>query len=153
MIEYRHKLERKQFMNWNLEHTYQSLSPYFHRKGKGSSFPKVEGVVWNRNLARELGIGEEGEEIDWEIFAGNQFPRNSKPIHQAYCGHQFGYFNILGDGRAILLGEQVTEKGRYDIQLKGSGRTPFSRGGDGRATLGPMLREYLISESMYHLGI
>src|SRR5690606_9112488 len=78
----------------------------------------------------------------------------AQPLAQAYAGHQFGYFTMLGDGRAILLGEQIAPSGmRYDIQLKGSGRTPYSRGGDGRAVLGPMLREYIISEAMHALGI
>ncbi len=76
------------------------------------------------------------------------------PIAQAYAGHQFGYFTMLGDGRALLIGEQITPEGqRFDVQLKGSGRTPYSRGGDGRAALGPMLREYIISEALNNLGI
>ncbi|MEO5822305.1 MAG: protein adenylyltransferase SelO, partial [Vicinamibacteraceae bacterium] len=88
------------------------------------------------------------------IFAGNALPEGAQPIAQAYAGHQFGHFTRLGDGRAILLGEQVDPAGvRRDIQLKGPGRTPFSRGGDGRAALGPMLREYIISEAMHALGI
>ena len=89
-----------------------------------------------------------------DVFAGNQLPEGAAPIAQAYAGHQFANFTMLGDGRAILLGEQITPEGnRYDIGLKGSGRTPYSRGGDGRAALGPMLREYIISEAMYALGI
>ncbi|HZK47884.1 MAG TPA: protein adenylyltransferase SelO family protein, partial [Atopostipes sp.] len=85
---------------------------------------------------------------------GNDYPKGAALIAQAYGGHQFGHFTILGDGRAMLIGEQITPKGeRYDIQLKGSGRTAYSRGGDGRAGLGPMLREYLISESMHNLRI
>src|SRR5690625_2449482 len=89
------------------------------------------------------------------IFSGNTILDDAKPISQAYAGHQFGHFTMLGDGRAILLGEHVTRdtEQRYDIQFKGSGTTPYSRGGDGRAGLGPMLREYLISEAMAHLGI
>jgi len=89
-----------------------------------------------------------------EIFSGNRIPPEAEPIAQAYAGHQFGHFTMLGDGRAILLGEHITPSdGRWDIQLKGSGRTPYSRRGDGRATLGPMLREYIISEAMHALGI
>ena len=81
-------------------------------------------------------------------------PDGARPIAQAYAGHQFGHFTALGDGRAILLGEQITPSGdRVDIQLKGAGPTPFSRRGDGRAALGPMLREYIISEAMHALGI
>jgi uncharacterized protein YdiU (UPF0061 family) len=88
------------------------------------------------------------------IFAGNAVPEAGRPLAQAYAGHQFGHFTALGDGRAILLGEQITPSGdRVDIQLKGAGRTPFSRRGDGRAALGPMLREYIISEAMHALGI
>ena len=88
------------------------------------------------------------------LLSGNTLIADSDPIAQAYAGHQFGHFTNLGDGRAILLGEHVTADGRrLDVQLKGSGRTPYSRGGDGRAALGPMLREYIISEAMYGLGI
>src|SRR5690606_38567293 len=88
------------------------------------------------------------------VLAGNEPPEGSSPLAQAYAGHQFGNFTMLGDGRALLLGEQLTPNGeRFDIQLKGAGRTPYSRGGDGRAALRPMLREYLISEAMDGLGI
>ena len=81
-------------------------------------------------------------------------PKNSNSIAQAYAGHQFGHFTMLGDGRAVLIGEHLSKnKKRYDIQFKGSGKTAFSRNGDGRAALGPMLREYIISESMHHLNI
>ena len=81
-------------------------------------------------------------------------PKNSNSIAQAYAGHQFGHFTMLGDGRAVLIGEHLSkDKKRYDIQFKGSGKTIFSRNGDGRAALGPMLREYVISESMYKLNI
>src|SRR5690606_23913656 len=89
-----------------------------------------------------------------KILAGSEIPEGAEPIAQAYAGHQFGNFTMLGDGRAVLLGEQITPDGqRFDIQLKGSGRTAYSRGGDGRATIGPMLREYIISEAMHGLGI
>ena len=89
-----------------------------------------------------------------ELFTGNTLPEGANPIAQAYAGHQFGHLAILGDGRAIVLGEHITPTNqRYDIQFKGSGRTPYSRGGDGKAALGPMLREYIISEAMYHLNI
>jgi serine/tyrosine/threonine adenylyltransferase len=88
------------------------------------------------------------------VFAGNKIPDGASPLAQAYAGHQFGHFTMLGDGRAVLIGEQITPTGeRFDIQLKGSGRTPYSRGGDGRAAIGPMLREYIISEAMHGLGI
>ena len=108
-----------------------------------------EMVLWNGDLAADLGL-----EKDLGLYAGNCVPESLNPIAQAYAGHQFGHFTMLGDGRAILLGEAVDrEGGVWDVQLKGSGRTPFSRGGDGRAALEPMLREYLISEAMVALGI
>ena len=89
-----------------------------------------------------------------DLFSGQQIPKGSAPFSQAYAGHQFGHFTILGDGRAHILGEHLSPNGnRYDIQFKGSGRTPYSRGGDGKAVLGPMLREYIISEAMHYLGI
>jgi serine/tyrosine/threonine adenylyltransferase len=113
-------------------------------------------VILNRPLAEMLGFdadalgGEEGA----AVLAGNQLPPGAKPIAQAYAGHQYGHFTTLGDGRAILLGEQITPRGeRFDIQLKGAGPTPYSRRGDGRAALGPMLREYIISEAMHALRI
>src|SRR5204863_9300280 len=94
----------------------------------------------------------QSENAAW--FAGNVLPPGASPIAQAYSGHQYGNFVRLGDGRAILLGEQITPRGeRFDIHLKGSGPTPYSRRGDGRAALGPMLREYIISEAMHALGI
>ncbi|MES2985286.1 MAG: YdiU family protein [Pseudomonadota bacterium] len=113
-------------------------------------------LLFNGELAGALGLdskllsGEQGT----AIFAGNRLPEGASPLAQAYAGHQFGHFTMLGDGRAILLGEHLMADGRrFDIQLKGSGRTPFSRSGDGRAALAPMLREYIISEAMYALGI
>ena len=111
--------------------------------------------MFNRPLAIALGLEPETLEQDGAaIFAGNALPEGSRPIAQAYAGHQFGHFTSLGDGRAILLGEQITPAGdRVDIQLKGGGPTRFSRRGDGRAALGPMLREYIISEAMHALGI
>ncbi|HBG00662.1 MAG TPA: hypothetical protein DDW87_03695, partial [Firmicutes bacterium] len=107
-------------------------------------------------LAQSLGLDAEAlkREAGVAILAGNQNPPGGVPLAQAYAGHQFGHFTMLGDGRAILIGEQITPSGRrYDLQLKGSGRTPYSRGGDGKSTLGPMLREYMISEAMYALKI
>ncbi len=113
-------------------------------------------VRFNSDLAVALGLDPEAlnSETGTEILAGNRIPEGAQPLAQAYAGHQFGHFTMLGDGRALLLGEQVTPSGEcFDIQLKGSGRTPYSRGGDGRAALGPMLREYLISEAMHALGV
>ena len=110
-------------------------------------------VVLNRPLAEALGLNAD-ELNDAAIFAGNIMPEGAEPLAQAYAGHQYAHFTMLGDGRAILLGEQITPSGeRFDIQLKGPGPTPFSRRGDGRAALGPMLREYIISEAMHALGI
>lgn len=113
-------------------------------------------VIVNDTLADELGLNADalGRDEGVSVFAGNRVPDGAFPLAQAYAGHQFGHFTMLGDGRAILIGEQLTPKGeRYDIHLKGSGRTPYSRGGDGRAALGPMLREYIMSEAMHALGI
>lgn len=137
---------------WNLEASYTNLPEKFYSKMKPEPVSDPTLVLFNVSLAEELGLQEEISENP-EIFSGNELPNNSEPLAQAYAGHQFGHFTMLGDGRAILLGEQVTPDGeRYDIQLKGSGKTPYSRGGDGRAALGPMLREFIISEAMYALG-
>ena len=113
-------------------------------------------MLFNFPLAKALGLDVEALQsaAGTAVFVGNRIPEGSLPLAQAYAGHQFGHFTMLGDGRAHLLGEQITPQGeRFDIQLKGSGRTPYSRGGDGRAALGPMLREYIVSEAMYGLGI
>jgi serine/tyrosine/threonine adenylyltransferase len=114
-------------------------------------------IKFNEPLASELGIDMRGLGPDAlaAVFAGNVIPPGAEPIAMAYAGHQFGTFvPQLGDGRAILLGEVLDRNGeRRDIQLKGAGRTPFSRGRDGRAALGPVLREYLVSETMHALGI
>lgn len=111
-------------------------------------------MVFNHPLAQLLGLNGPALSERAAIFAGNELPEGAEPLAQAYAGHQYGHFTGLGDGRAILLGEQITPKGeRFDVQLKGSGPTPYSRRGDGRAALGPMLREYIISEAMHALGI
>jgi len=113
-------------------------------------------VCLNRPLAAELGLdaGWLASAEGVALLAGNARPPGITPLAQAYAGHQFGHFTILGDGRALLLGELAAPDGRrLDLQLKGSGRTPFSRMGDGRAALGPMLREYIVSEAMNALGI
>ena len=112
--------------------------------------------LFNSELAKQLGLHTDGVEPATiaQILAGNELPSGSEPIAQAYAGHQFGHFTMLGDGRAVLLGEQRAPDGRrYDIQLMGSGTTPYSRRGDGRATLRAMLREYLMSEAMHALGV
>jgi len=141
---------------WRFEHSYAALPPIFSAPAEPTAVPAPQLVAFNRPLATCLGLvldPTEGPE-DAAIFAGNRLPAGSYPIAQAYAGHQFGHFTVLGDGRAILLGEQVTPSGdRVDVQLKGAGKTRFSRRGDGRAALGPMLREYIISEAMHALGI
>ncbi|WP_416151790.1 protein adenylyltransferase SelO [Salipaludibacillus sp. HK11] len=141
---------------WNLENSYAGLSTPFFTKLELNPVSEAKLIFLNRSLATSLGLNvEELESEDGvDVLAGNQVPEGSVPIAQAYAGHQFGNFTMLGDGRALLIGEQVTPDGkRFDLQLKGSGRTPYSRGGDGRAALGPMLREYIISEAMYALDI
>ena len=141
---------------WRLEHTYADLPQLFWTPAAPTAVREPRLVAFNRPLAIALGLdpatldGPAGA----EIFAGNALPDGARPIAQAYAGHQFGHLTGLGDGRAILLGEQITPSGdRLDIQLKGAGQTRFSRRGDGRAALGPMLREYIISEAMHALGI
>ncbi len=141
---------------WKLENSYADLPEFFYSKINLNKVRSPKLVVLNNNLAEYLGLDTEELKSDEGVsyLSGNNLPKGSVPIAQAYAGHQFGYFAMLGDGRAMLLGEQVTPAGeKYDIQLKGSGRTPYSRGGDGRAALGPMLREYIISEAMYNLNI
>jgi uncharacterized protein YdiU (UPF0061 family) len=118
--------------------------------------PAARLAALNYRLAEELGLNFHAVSAAEAaaLLAGQILPAGSEPIAQAYAGHQFGGFTMLGDGRAILLGEHRTPSGDLvDIQLKGAGRTQFSRGGDGRAALGPMLREYIISEAMFALGI
>ena len=139
---------------WNLEHTYVKLPKIFYRKQKPAPAPNPEMVIFNHGLARNLGLDEDGLKDAADIFTGVELPEGAYPIAMAYAGYQFGHFTMLGDGRAVLLGEQVTPDGRrFDIQLKGSGLTPFSREGDGMAALLPMLREYIVSEAMFALGI
>lgn len=152
-------MTEKKAMNetgWNLDNSYARLPEIFFTSQNPNPVPSPELVILNHPLAETLGLkGNALESKDSiEVFGGNKIPEGASPIAQAYAGHQFGHFTMLGDGRAVLLGEQITPEGeRFDIQLKGSGRTPYSRGGDGRAALGPMLREYIISEAMHALGI
>ncbi|WP_426445579.1 protein adenylyltransferase SelO [Paenibacillus sp. S-38] len=141
---------------WNFDNSYARLPEAFFSEQGPSPARSPKLVILNRPLAESLGLNPEALQSDAgaEVFAGSRVPEGAQPLAQAYCGHQFGHFTMLGDGRALLLGEQITPEGkRVDIQLKGSGRTPYSRGGDGRAALGPMLREYIISEAMHALGI
>jgi len=140
-----------------LSNTYSGLPGRFYAHVRPTGVPQPRMLKFNHALAAELGL--DARELDSpegaEIFSGNTVPEGMTPIAMAYAGHQFGGFvPQLGDGRAILLGEVVDIRGiRRDIQLKGAGRTPYSRGGDGRAALGPVLREYLVSEAMHALGI
>ena len=143
-------------MRLGLQNTYSDLPSRFFSRVAPAPVRDPRLVAFNSRLAEELGFDPtvlEREAATW--FSGNEVPDDAVPIALAYAGHQFGNFvPQLGDGRAILLGERVGRDGvRRDIQLKGSGRTPFSRNGDGRAALGPMLREYLISEAMHALGV
>lgn len=141
---------------WNLEISYIRLPKIFFTKHKPTPVHSPKAAIINQSLAASLGLNSDElhNEDSIAILAGNKIPDDATPIAQAYAGHQFGHFTMLGDGRAILLGEQITPNGdRCDVQLKGSGETPYSRGGDGRAALGPMLREYIISEAMHALGI
>ncbi len=129
----------------------------FYLPWQASPAPAPKLIKLNSALAAELGLefsGLGGDALA-RLFTGNDMPEGASPLAQAYAGHQFGGFTAsLGDGRALLIGEVIDRNGqRRDIQLKGSGRTPFSRGGDGRAAIGPVLREYLIGEAMHKLGI
>ena len=143
-------------IGWHFDNTYSKLSNTFKEDIKPTPVHDPELVILNKELAKDLNL--DFSKIDnkdlAKLFSGNSLPENANPIAQAYAGHQFGHFTMLGDGRAVLLGEHlVGQKDRFDIQFKGSGRTSFSRGGDGRAVLGPMLREYIISEAINALKI
>ncbi|MDB5386308.1 MAG: hypothetical protein JWM11_1954 [Planctomycetaceae bacterium] len=143
-------------VGWQFDNTYSKLPNVFFAPAKPATVRAPRLAILNHRLADELGldVGRLSAETVAALFAGQILPSGSQPIAQAYAGHQFGNFTMLGDGRAILLGEHRTPTGRLvDIQLKGAGQTHFSRRGDGRAALGPMLREYLISEAMFALGI
>ncbi len=149
-------LTERKIVGWNFDNSYARLPELLFRQVAPSKVRQPAIVIFNIGLAKELGL-ELDSVSDSElasVFAGQLIPEGGEPIAQAYAGHQYGGFTMLGDGRAILLGEQITPKGqRYDIQFKGPGRTPYSRMGDGQAALGPMLREYIISEAMHALGI
>ena len=143
-------------INWNFNNTYSNLSDSFKENINPTPVRDPKLILLNEELANKLSLdfSKANSKQLSEIFSGNSLPKGSKSIAQAYAGHQFGHFTMLGDGRAVLIGEHLSKDNkRYDIQLKGSGKTNFSRNGDGRAALGPMLREYIISEGMYYLGI
>jgi Uncharacterized conserved protein len=143
-------------INWNFENSYSELPNTFKQKINPVPVKNPKLVLYNNKLGSELNldISKVSEEELSKLFSGNSLPNGSSSIAQAYAGHQFGHFTMLGDGRAVLIGEHLSKSNkRYDIQFKGSGKTAFSRNGDGRAALGPMLREYLISEAMNYLKI
>jgi serine/tyrosine/threonine adenylyltransferase len=143
-------------IGWKFDNSYTQLSQNIMSRTLPTKVKSPKIIIVNYEFAKQLGLdfsSLNNEELA-QLFTGNEIPKGSDPIAQAYAGHQFGHLVILGDGRAIVLGEHITPTNqRYDIQFKGSGRTPYSRGGDGKAALGPMLREYIISEAMHHLNI
>ena len=143
-------------INWNFKNTYFNLPKSFKEDINPVPVKNPDLVMFNESLASELNLNYstiDKKELS-KIFSGNVLPNGSNSIAQAYAGHQFGHFTMLGDGRAVLIGEHTTQTNKkYDIQFKGSGKTAFSRNGDGRAALGPMLREYIISEAMNGLNI
>lgn len=135
---------------WALEASYRELPDALFEERAPTPVKAPDTLIWNEALATRLGLTEQPA----DVLAGNRLLPGWRPIAQGYAGHQFGHPNMLGDGRAVLLGEVVAPDGaRFDVQLKGAGRTRWSRGGDGRAALGPMLREYLVSEAMAALGV
>ena len=143
-------------VGWKFEHSYTTLPQDFFVEQQPIKVSHPKLVLLNEPLLESLGLNKEAlNHVAWgDIFSGNRMPLEAHPIAEAYAGHQFGHFAELGDGRAVLLGEQMTPDGkRFDIQFKGSGPTLYSRRGDGRAALGPMLREYIISEYMHALKI
>lgn len=143
-------------IGWNFDNSYLQLPEQFYTRMAPHKVADPRLVVVNEALAGDLGLQLEhvSKEKLAQLFSGNVLPHGAEPFAQAYAGHQFGHFTLLGDGRAHVLGEHITpQSNRLDIQLKGSGQTPYARRGDGRAALGPMLREYIISEAMHALGI
>ena len=144
-------------LHFGFDNTYVRELPGFYRAWQPAPAPAPRLLFLNAALAAELKLDATAlnSPDGAALFAGNALPADAEPIAQAYAGHQFGGFSPqLGDGRALLLGELIDRDGRRrDIAFKGSGRTPFSRGGDGKAAVGPMLREVLIGEAMHALGV
>jgi len=143
-------------LGFNFDTTYTDLPTSFFHVDSPSEFPEPQVVIVNQALAESMGIDVSvlSEDQQAALFCGNLVPEGSIPFSQAYAGHQFGHFTMLGDGRAHMMGEHTTPEGaKVDLQFKGSGPTPYSRRGDGLAVIGPMLREYIISEALYALGI
>lgn len=138
-----------------LQHSYAALPPAFWSSVEPTPVAAPRLLAWNAALAEALGLDPALDARAAAMFSGNAPPPQARPIAMAYAGHQFGHFvPQLGDGRAILLGEVTDPQGRrFDVQLKGAGPTPYSRNGDGRAAIGPVLREFLVSEAMHALGV
>ena len=136
---------------WNFQNSYLTLPEIFYSKTRAEKFPNLKVLLRNKNLINQLNM--ENDNFDTVIIQSIN-NREINSFSQAYAGHQFGHFTILGDGRATLLGEHINNKNeRFDVQLKGSGKTPYSRNGDGKGTLKSMLREYIVSEAMHNLNI
>ena len=146
----------KNLIGLKFDNTYSKLPNILLSKIKPEKVSKPKLIIKNDSLADELGLNFSNineDELSL-LFSGNSIPEDAETFAQAYAGHQFGHFTMLGDGRALILGEHITPNNkRFDIQFKGSGKTPYSRNGDGKAALGPMLREYIISEAMFNLKI
>mgnify|MGYP001049237172 FL=1 len=136
---------------WNFNNSYLQLPKIFFSKTKPNQFSNLELILKNQKLIDKLSL----DRTKFDKFIVTSIADDKQDFYsQAYAGHQFGHFTILGDGRATLLGEHLNkESERFDIQLKGSGKTPYSRNGDGKGTLKSMLREYIVSEAMYNLNI
>ncbi len=141
-------------MSWNFQNSYTKLPNIYYSNVKPDNYENTKLLLFNTDLANELNLNISNNEKEiCDLLLGKNINPNSF-FSQAYAGHQFGHFTILGDGRALILGEHLNKNhNRYDIQLKGSGQTPYSRNGDGKATLGAMIREYIVSEAMHHLNI
>ena len=149
-------MTQQNHIGWNFNNSYIKLLDRLFSKQLPATVPTPRMVYFNDELADtlDLDFSAVSENDKAQLFSGNILPTGAAPIAQAYAGHQFGHFTMLGDGRAILLGEHLTPNNKlFDIQLKGAGQTAYSRRGDGKATLRSMLREFLISEAMHHLGI
>ena len=143
-------------IGWHFDNTYSRLPKVMSSQLTPIPVENPKLTMFNHGFSKELGLDFSSLNNNQiaSIFSGNLLPKESKCIAQAYAGHQFGYFTMLGDGRAILIGEHLSKNNkRFDIQFKCSGKTPYSRNGEGRAALGPMLREYIVSEAMHSLGI
>jgi uncharacterized protein YdiU (UPF0061 family) len=149
-------IQKTNKITWHFNHSYTKLPKDFFVEQLPVKVSNPKLILLNEPLLKALGLDKEAlsPEAWGNIFSGNELPEKAHPIAEAYAGHQFGHFALLGDGRAVLLGEHINPEGdHFDIQFKGSGQTPYSRRGDGRAALGPMLREFIISEAMNALNI